>query len=70
MPAGAHSFALPSHPDMGVPLLQPGNALLFYLLPQDNQDDQGDDSEDQQGQDDRDDDHFERQGYNDNRDSS
>ena len=70
MPAGAHSFALPSHPNTGVPLWQSGNTLLFYLLPQDDQDDQGDDGEDQQGQDDRDDDHLEWQGYNDNRDSS
>lgn len=71
MPAGAHGFALPIHPGMGVPREQPANTPLFYLLPQDDQDDQGDDGEDQQGQDDGDDDHFERQGYNDNhRDSS
>ena len=59
MPAGAHSFTPPIHPNAGVALWHPGSALLFYLLPQDDQDDQGDDGEDQQGQDDRDDDHLE-----------
>lgn len=63
-------MARPSHPNPGVALCQPGDTLLLYLLPQHDQDDQGDHGEDQQGQDDRDDDHLEGQGYKDNRDSS